>query len=159
MLTSPFQENGYIQIAPLAFGPRTRAGKNDPRKAKPLPQNAHRLVVIAHKRQAPFSYPFRNMPTYLDHALTTSCRSEDDVARLLAGQHASHLCHQPTCINRAHIVVEPKERNEARKACRALGPIIKTMVDGREVVLPPNGSCGCLGEKCIFMIEWRQVAN
>jgi len=89
------------------------------------------------------------MPTYLDHALTTSCRSDDDVARLLAGQQASHLCHQPTCINKAHIVVEPKERNEARK----------TMVDGREIVLPPNGSCGCLGEKCIFMIERRQVAS
>lgn len=82
--------------------------------------------------------------------------SDDDKATLLAGAQASHICHQPTCINPLHIVVEPKEQNEARKACKALGPIIKTTVEGREMVLPPNGSCGCKGRKCIFMIERRR---
>jgi hypothetical protein len=42
------QNNGYIQIAPVVLV-RTRAGKGEAKKAKPKPQNAHRLVVFAHK--------------------------------------------------------------------------------------------------------------
>jgi len=74
---------------------------------------------------------------------------------MLAGEHASHLCHNPTCVAPAHVVVEPKAANEGRKACRALGPIIVTRIGGVEYRLPPNGRCECPGEKCIFMVEER----
>ncbi|KAH0558606.1 hypothetical protein GP486_004742, partial [Trichoglossum hirsutum] len=43
------EENGYVQIAPLV-DIRTRARKGETKKPKARPQNAHRLVVIAHKR-------------------------------------------------------------------------------------------------------------
>ena len=102
-------------------------------KTKPKPQNAHRLVVIAHK-------------------------TEDEITRLLQGEQASHLCHKTTCINPDHIVVETKARNEQRKGCRAMGPTIITTFEGRELVLLPNGQCKCDGGKCIFMIE-RRVAH
>lgn len=46
---------------------------------------------------------------------------------MLAGEHASHLCHQATCVNPAHVVVEHKEKNEAHKGCKARGPIIRTV--------------------------------
>jgi hypothetical protein len=120
-----------VQIAPVVEV-RTRAKKGEARKTKALPQNAHRLAIIAYK-------------------------SEEEIARLIAGEHASHLCHQPTCINGDHLVVEPKSANEGRKECRALGPIIKVTIGGVEYTLPPNGACGCEGKKCIFMIERRSA--
>lgn len=81
-------ENGYIQIPPVGFLSVHREGK------KTLPQNAHRLVVIAFE-------------------------SEEDIEHLLNhGWHASHLCHEPTCINPVHICVEPKDKNEDRKCCK-----------------------------------------
>jgi hypothetical protein len=80
-----------------------------------------------------------------------------EIDHLLAGEQASHLCHQPTCINPEHIVVEPKAANEGRKACRALGPIFKTVWQGKELTLPPQGVCNCSGRKCIFMIERREA--
>jgi hypothetical protein len=83
--------------------------------------------------------------------------SDDEILRLLAGEQASHLCHQPTCIRADHIVVEPKAANEGRKACRALGPIIRTKIEGKSFVLPPKGECHCVGAKCIFMIEEREA--
>jgi len=44
-------DNGYIQIAPVVRkAERTRALKGEAHKDKPPPQNAHRLVVVAHKR-------------------------------------------------------------------------------------------------------------
>jgi len=100
------QQNGYIQIAPVVVA-HSRAKKGEEKKEKPPPQNAHRLVVLAHKPQADFE-------------------------RMLAGEHASHLCHNTICINPEHIVVESKA-NEARKACRALGLIVIVEIDGREI--------------------------
>ncbi|KAH8688024.1 hypothetical protein GQ44DRAFT_833247 [Phaeosphaeriaceae sp. PMI808] len=38
-------DNAYVQIAPISSASRGAAGE---KRAKPLPQNAHRLVVIAH---------------------------------------------------------------------------------------------------------------
>lgn len=78
---------------------------------------------------------------------------------MLEGEHASHLCHQPTCINPEHIVVEPKAANENRKGCRALGPVIKTEWKGTELTLAPRGICNCSGAKCIFMIERREAIS
>ena len=46
-------------------------------------------------------------------------RSAVAVRRMLfGGEHASHRCHQPTCINHEHIIVEGKPENEARKSCK-----------------------------------------
>lgn len=42
-------DNGYIQIAPVVEL-RSRAKKGEEKKRKASPQNAHRLVVMAHKR-------------------------------------------------------------------------------------------------------------
>ena len=44
--------------------------------------------------------------------------SEQEVEKMLQGGHASHLCHNPTCINHQHLVVESKAQNEERKACK-----------------------------------------
>jgi hypothetical protein len=73
------------------------------------------------------------------------------------GDQASHLCHQPVCINPDHIIVEPKAANEKRKECRARGPIVKARVGETTIVLPPNGRCECAVQKCIPMIEWREA--
>jgi hypothetical protein len=94
---------------------------------------------------------------FANSRLTPGLYSAGDIARLLAGEHASHLCHQTNCINPAHIVVEPKARNEARKACRALGPIIRTQIGGEWFVLDRPGGCECPGEKCIAMVEVREA--
>jgi hypothetical protein len=40
------------------------------------------------------------------------------VQRLLAGEHASHLCGEAACVNPDHIVVESKDSNESRKYCQ-----------------------------------------
>lgn len=84
-------ENGYVQIAPLSTGNR---GTKGIRTAKPKPQNAHRLVVIGWKS------------------------AQDRRLLLEQGFHASHLCHEPTCIKPEHIVVESRKDNESRKACK-----------------------------------------
>lgn len=110
--------------------PRARSARGV-RQIKPAPQNAHRLVVVGWK-------------------------GEEDRRRMLEdGWHASHLCHNPTCANPDHIVVEAKARNEGRKRCKALGPVVLVTIEGREYRLPPNGTCECPGEKCIFMVERR----
>lgn len=83
--------------------------------------------------------------------------SDDDVQRLFAGEQASHLCHQPTCINRQHIVVEPKAANEARKGC-PLGPTIITQYNGVTLRLVSPNQCSCPGQKCVAMVE-RRVAE
>ena len=119
------KENGYIQIAPIVQI-RTRAKLRAQKKTKPKPQNAHRLVVIAHK-------------------------SQDDIDHLFNGQHASHLCNNPTCINHEHIVVEPKCNNEARKQSAKLGPIIHTKINGQLYTLPPLSKCTCQ-PSCIFRV-------
>lgn len=86
-------DNGYVQITPISSA--TRSGTvNGTVKAKPKPQNAHRLAVVAHKG------------------------AQDRTNLLDNGYHASHRCHNPTCINPDHIVVETKANNEGRKRCR-----------------------------------------
>ncbi|KAF7535444.1 hypothetical protein G7054_g5378 [Neopestalotiopsis clavispora] len=97
-------DNGYVQIAPIVTE-RSRARRGEELKEKGLPQRAHRLAVLAYK-------------------------SDKDVARLLGGDNASHLCHQPTCINPDHLVVETKEAKEARKACKNAGNIIRCSLGG-----------------------------
>ncbi|KAK9357090.1 zinc-binding loop region of homing endonuclease-domain-containing protein [Lipomyces starkeyi] len=88
------QINGYIQIQPAVLS-TTRAKRNEPKKIKDSPQLAHRIIC------------------YL-----TKC--DNDVYNLLyKGYHASHLCHQPICINPDHLVIESKEANESRKICSA----------------------------------------
>ncbi|KAJ5096469.1 hypothetical protein NUU61_005825 [Penicillium alfredii] len=111
---------------------RSRVLKGIPPRRTPAPQNAHRPVVLAEK-------------------------TDEEIARLLAGEQASHLCHQPTCVNPDHIVVEPKMANEARKGCRSLGPTIKTVWNGKVLSLPPRGVCNRPGQRCVFMIEWRHA--
>lgn len=146
------KDNGYIQIAPVV-DVRTRAKKGEPKKLKPRPQNAHRLVVLAYKRSATILKIWKDLGTWdVNH-----CDSEEEVERMLAGAQASHLCHQPTCINPDHIVVEPKETNEGRKACRRLGLVVVTEIEGRTYRLEPEHQCACPEPKCIFMVERREA--
>jgi Zinc-binding loop region of homing endonuclease len=77
---------------------------------------------------------------------------------MLEGQHASHLCHQPTCINPLHINVEEKTVNESRKDCGRLGLIIETEINGAIYRLEPQHKCSCPGPKCIFRVE-RRIAT
>lgn len=96
-------DNGYIQIAPISTATRGLAGS---RAIKQMPQNAHRLVVIGHG-------------------------TEEERRRLVEnGDHASHRCGQPTCIEPSHIVVESKADNEARKACKQSLLVGLATVDG-----------------------------
>lgn len=115
-------ENGYIQIPPVGFLSSHRTGR------KTLPQNAHRLVIIAFK-------------------------SDDDIKKLLDyGWHASHLCHEPTCIHPDHLCVEPKDKNEDRKDCKGR-VIIRVRIGGTWYVLHPKP---CPHEpKCIAKVEER----
>jgi hypothetical protein len=43
------EQNGYVQIAPIVTI-RTRAAAGQEHKKKEVPQMAHRLVILAHKR-------------------------------------------------------------------------------------------------------------
>jgi hypothetical protein len=114
------QENGYVQIPPV--------GLRDCVGAKALPQNAHRLVIIAEKSAA-------------------------EVQRLLFdSHHASHLCHNPLCILADHLVVESKTDNEERKACKHRVLVWFTLA-GVRYELPP---APCPHEpKCLPDIEER----
>ncbi|KAF4625086.1 hypothetical protein G7Y89_g13083 [Cudoniella acicularis] len=106
-------ENGYIQIAPISTG--TRAGtKNGITAQKPLPQNAHWLAVVAYK-------------------------SEEEIEGMLAGAQASHLCHNPLCINPDHITVEEKAKNEARKGC-AGRVAVRTVIAGQKTGYPADST-------------------
>ena len=75
---------------------------------------------------------------------------------MLGGQHASHLCHQPTCINHEHIHVEDKEDNEKRKDC-AGRIMIRTWIGGVQYVFIPK-ECSC-SPPCITMIEDREAVQ
>ncbi|KAI3392399.1 hypothetical protein diail_5750 [Diaporthe ilicicola] len=112
------QDNGYIQITPIST--RTRAGTaNGSVATKALPQGAHRLVVIAHG-------------------------SDDDRHHLLHDSwHASHRCHEPTCISPDHIACESKDDNEKRKDCARELWVLKTRVGGEEVVVRSKYKCQC----------------
>jgi hypothetical protein len=36
------------------------------------------------------------------------------------GDHASHLCHNPKCLNPEHLIWEPRHKNEKRNRCQNL---------------------------------------
>ena len=82
--------------------------------------------------------------------------SADAVRRMLhEGQHASHLCHHPTCVNHEHIVVESKEDNEARKSCRGK-VIVKFVLWGKTFFARPSTPCPH-NPPCILPVEEREV--
>ncbi|KAJ8100660.1 hypothetical protein POJ06DRAFT_253352, partial [Lipomyces tetrasporus] len=62
-------------------------------------------------------------------------KSEVDVYNLLCrGYEASHLCHQPACINPDHLAVETMAANKSRKICS--GKVnVKMSVNGRDYLL------------------------
>ena len=124
------QENGYVAVAPKGLT-ATLGGARPSRATKALPQGIHRLAVIAHKSQA-------------------------DINHLLYdGWHASHLCHHPTCFNPAHITVEAKADNEARKSCRGR-TIWRVRAGERVLVCPPPQ---CLHQpRCLFETEEREAS-
>lgn len=72
-------------------------------------------------------------------------RTEDHRRLVHKGEpdyEASHLCHQPTCIESTHIVVEPKKANEARKACaHNLIRLYIIVPEGIQVVAESEWSC------------------
>lgn len=90
---------------------RSRAKKGETKKVKDKPYGAHRVVVLLHHRY--FEFPY-----YFSQVILISDSAEAIQRMLFLGHHASHLCHQPTCINPDHIVVEDKADNEARKVCK-----------------------------------------
>lgn len=120
-------ENGYVQIPPVGFTTAMGSGT----KAKP--QNAHRLAVIAYK-------------------------SDEEVRRLLYddSMHASHLCHDPVCINPEHLVVEDKPHNEMRKICKG-HVVVETTFNGVLLRMPPARPC-THQPLCLFPVE-RRVAQ
>ncbi|MBD5606626.1 MAG: hypothetical protein IAI48_16275 [Candidatus Eremiobacteraeota bacterium] len=59
-----------------------------------------------------------------------------------SGEHASHLCHNPTCINHHHLVVEPKAKNEQRKECK-LKLRGRITIAGKMYNLVGGGECEC----------------
>lgn len=84
-------------------------------KQKNIGQGLHRLAVVAYG-------------------------SAGEVRRMLHGQHASHLCHNPACFAAGHIVVEPKEANEDRKNCKAR-VVVTFVLQGVRYELPPSAAC------------------
>ena len=143
------ESNGYIQIAPISTA--TRAGTtNGVVKAKPLPQGAHRLAVIASKRYKTPSCSLNSTNLYL-------ASSNDDVQRMLDGDHASHRCHNPRCLNPEHLIVESKERNEARKGCAGRVQVYTT-IGGLKYVLEAK-ACSCEGPPCIITKEEHRSAT
>lgn len=97
-----------MQIPPVGFLVSQRTGP------KTLPQSGHRLAVVAHKTDAE----------------VTLLLSDDS-------QHASHLCHEPLCIEPVHIHVESKNDNEDRKMCKGR-LVVRTTINGVEYVLQPR---------------------
>lgn len=92
--------------------------------AKPIPQGAHRLVVVAYG-------------------------SDEEIRQLLHdGYHASHRCHEPTCIRKEHIVVESKTANEDRKDCAKELWLMEITVGGNVQVVRSKYVCrhspGCI---------------
>lgn len=121
-------DNGYVQISPMVES--TGRSANGVHKEAVLPQGAHRLAVRAWK-------------------------SEEDSRNITdKGWDASHLCHQPTCFNPDHIVVEPKWLNELRKKCAGYGGVI-TLVNilGQAYKILPAKKCSCADGKCIQMVQ------
>lgn len=120
-------ENGYIQLAPVVEC--SVRSPNGTHRNPVLPQGAHRLAVRAWK-------------------------TEDEFQRLVRGEEASHLCHQKSCFNPSHIVVESKCSNELRKRCAAYRAVV-TLVNwmGINFKVLPTMKCGCTGAKCIHMVQ------
>ncbi|KAK9429742.1 hypothetical protein V1505DRAFT_147484 [Lipomyces doorenjongii] len=122
-------EGGYILIQPVALFNR-KVKNNEPNQEikKDGVQKAHRVVCYLTK-------------------------SEDDVHNLLyRGYHASHLCHQPGCINPDHLVVETQAANESRKMCSTKANV-KISVNGRDYLLKAEGCPH--SPLCVIKLETR----
>lgn len=133
---------------------RIRASKGQAKKAREKPFGAHRVAVLLHHD------------------------AEAVQKMLFADHHASHLCHQPICINHEHIVVEKKADNEARKSCKGKVSkrltlrfrtyskklpllkeipqvVVKTIIHEQQFALPPS-PCPH-NPPCLFLEEWREA--
>lgn len=75
---------------------------------------------------------------------------------MLDGDHASHQCHNPRCLNPDHLIVETKAMNEARKDC-AMRVLVYTVIGGVKYELQPK-ACNCQGAKCIITKVEERVA-
>lgn len=128
------EDNGYIQIAPISAVGRL-GSVNGVKKAKPAPQNAHRLVVVAHGSE------------------------EDKVKMLDEKWQASHLCHETKCISEDHIVVEPKERNELRKGCGKKLWVMEVQIGEEMKKIRSKWVCPCAGKKCIPKVLEGEVLS
>ena len=124
--------NGYVTVAPEGLTSRlglakqaSSTAKKSSRKA--LPQGIHRLAVLAYQQA-------------------------EARRRLLDGEHASHLCHNPTCFRPSHIHVEPKWMNEDRKDCGKKRRIV--MIVGGKRIRQTLASLGCKhNPPCLFVEE------
>jgi len=117
-------DHGYIQVKPVNLG------GDQNREPEISPQLAHRVVCYLHK-------------------------TPEQVALMLYSKyHASHLCGVECCINHAHLAIETKQMNEARKACSQKVCII-TVINGVRYSLDP---APCPHHPpCIFKVETRNA--
>ncbi|KAK9372954.1 zinc-binding loop region of homing endonuclease-domain-containing protein, partial [Lipomyces chichibuensis] len=124
-------EAGYIKIQPVAVF-TGHADKDEPNKTRVEFQLASRVVCYLTK-------------------------SEDDVYNLLyRGYEASHLCHQPKCINPDHLVVETNRANISRRICSVKADV-KISVDGRDYILKA-GECPH-SPQCVIRQETRAAVE
>ncbi|KAK9361124.1 zinc-binding loop region of homing endonuclease-domain-containing protein [Lipomyces starkeyi] len=124
-------EAGYVKILPVAIF-TGHAGKDEPKKIGVKFQRACRVVCYLTK-------------------------SEDDVYNLLYGDYeASHLCHQPTCINPDHLVVETRQANLSRKIC-AVKFDLKTRINGRDYILKAE-ECPH-SPRCVIILKTRAAVE
>lgn len=74
---------------------------------------------------------------------------------MLNGKQVSHLCHNPTCINPDHLIVETQSENEARKECANKINVV-TDIGGKRYYLPAK-ACPHT-PNCILREEYRYVS-
>jgi hypothetical protein len=74
---------------------------------------------------------------------------------LYGGYHASHLCHRSECNNTAHMVIETKQANEARKACSGRLDI-HTTVNNVRYLLPATP---CPHQPACIAIQQQRIAQ
>jgi len=119
------QSRGYVQIDVI----------NEPTYGKA--QLAHRIVAFLHSSA---------------DQVELLLRGRDSVGQ---GYQASHLCGIANCIKAEHMVVEPKDANEARKECHQ-HVVVRTDIDSTTYILAPNHTCSHQPQ-CIWQIEDREA--
>lgn len=146
---------GYVDKSGNGYGPAILTAQGCVLAQKQPNRALHGYVQIA---PVVMSRVQAKAPAQLAHRIVCYLhKPAGDVDRLLHhGYHASHLCHQPTCINPDHLVVESKALNELRKECRPKMHV-RCFIDGRAFVLPDT-ACPHVPHCIIAEVERVTVA-